>query len=84
VFELLGNYPNPFNPSTTIKFSVPETGNANIVFYNSLGQLVKSIELNSISAGSNEYKFNAARFGKRVYFYQIKFNGSKGYNSNNR
>jgi hypothetical protein len=80
--ELLGNYPNPFNPSTTIKFSVPETGNANIVFYNSLGQLVKAVELNSISAGNNEFKFNAAGLSSGVYFYQIKFNGTKQYTSN--
>ncbi len=80
--ELLGNYPNPFNPSTVIKFSVPETGSANIVFYNSLGQIVKSVDINSLSAGTNEYRFNASGLSSGVYFYQINFNGSKNYTSN--
>jgi hypothetical protein len=40
-FALLGNYPNPFNPSTTIDYSVPVAGHVQLVIYNALGQRVR-------------------------------------------
>ena len=81
--ELNGNYPNPFNPSTKINFSIPETGNASITFFNALGQVIKAVELSNLSAGRNEYSFNASNIASGVYFYQIKVNGnsSKNYTS---
>lgn len=39
----LGNFPNPFNPSTTISFSLPENGPANLTIYNLRGQIVKEL-----------------------------------------
>ncbi len=42
-FELLANYPNPFNPSTTIRFTLPETAPVTLQIYDNLGKLVKEI-----------------------------------------
>ena len=50
-FEILGNYPNPFNPSTTIEFSLAEAGTADISLYNVAGQKVRELLSGSIKAG---------------------------------
>ena len=80
---LNGNYPNPFNPSTKISFSVPVSGMAAISVYNSLGQLVAK-NTSPVKAGSNEYNFNASNLASGVYYYQVKINGadSKIFQSN--
>jgi len=66
--ELYGNYPNPFNPSTKIKYSVPESGIVNISVFNTLGEEVESINLFN-NAGLNEFNFNAANLSTGVYFF---------------
>lgn len=48
-----GNFPNPFNPNTTIKFSLPKTGFVNIVIYNIMGQNVKELVAESLYAGDH-------------------------------
>ena len=45
-FALEGNYPNPFNPSTTIPFTLPESGTVRLEVYNSIGQRVRQMLLN--------------------------------------
>jgi hypothetical protein len=50
-FELVGNYPNPFNPSTDIKFLAPEAANVKIEIYNVAGQLVKTVLDEYVEAG---------------------------------
>jgi hypothetical protein len=42
-FDLSNNYPNPFNPSTEIQFSVPKTANISLIIYNLLGQRVRTL-----------------------------------------
>ncbi|MCE5250251.1 T9SS type A sorting domain-containing protein [bacterium] len=51
VFELKGNYPNPFNLSTTIGFSLPENGPASLVIYNIMGQKVRELISEQMEAG---------------------------------
>ena len=83
--ELYGNYPNPFNPSTKIKFAIPETGDVNIIIYNTVGEEVKNINLINKNAGELDYSFNAASISSGVYFYKISLNSSasgKNYISN--
>ncbi len=49
-FELLGNYPNPFNPSTTIGYSLPFQSSIELVIYDIMGREVKSFNISSQSA----------------------------------
>jgi len=72
-FALLGNYPNPFNPSTVIKFEIAQPTRASLKIYNSLGQLVKVLMENEpVEAGRYEKEFNAADLSSGVYFYKLE------------
>ena len=83
--KLYGNYPNPFNPSTKIKFAIPESGDVNITFYNTVGEEVKNVNLINKNAGELDYSFNALSLSSGVYFYKVSLNNStsgKSYISN--
>ena len=79
-FQLLGNYPNPFNPSTKIKFSVSKqiSGTIFLRIFNSLGQLVKVIEVDLNGQGIYEVAWNGLFQSGQVapsgmYIYTIDF-----------
>ncbi|MBN1290852.1 MAG: T9SS type A sorting domain-containing protein [Candidatus Latescibacteria bacterium] len=55
---ITGNYPNPFNPSTTIEFAVPKSGFVNLVIYNVLGQQVRNLLSKIIPAGTHTVVWN--------------------------
>lgn len=70
-------YPNPFNPETTITFSIPESQNCILQIYNLKGQLVKNIVNNHLTKGSHAYTWNGKdNKGKAVssgvYLYELK------------
>jgi hypothetical protein len=71
-FTLEQNFPNPFNPSTTIRFSIPEAGMVNLSVYNLLGEKVEEVMNRDMKAGSYEYTFDASNLSSGVYFYTIK------------
>jgi len=75
--HLYGNYPNPFNPSTKIKFAIPETGDVKITIYNTVGEEVKNVNLTHKNAGELDYSFNASSISSGVYFYKITLNNSE-------
>ena len=68
--EIYGNYPNPFNPSTKIKYSIPESGIVSILVFNTLGEEVRSVNVSN-NAGLNEFSFNGSGLSSGVYFYKI-------------
>lgn len=72
------NYPNPFNPSTMIKFSVPAQGVAALKIYNSLGQLISEL-FNGIAEPGKLYEvnFNASNLSSGLYISVIEFGGKK-------
>ncbi len=77
-FELLGNYPNPFNPSTTIRFTVTENSSdfAVLRIYNAIGQLIYTYNVSLSGNGVYEIKWDGIdNFGKKVssgiYLYSI-------------
>ncbi len=74
--ELFGNYPNPFNPSTTISYSTPKEGDVSLLIYNVLGQLVSNINLYQQIAGTHVYSFNAGSLASGVYFYRLTLRSS--------
>ena len=66
------NYPNPFNPTTTITYSMPIEGHAEIVVYNSIGEVVKSLVSEFRSAGTHRITFDASNLSSGIYFYKFK------------
>jgi hypothetical protein len=75
---LTGNYPNPFNPSTKINYSIPQNGSVILIVYNSLGQQVSKIAVGNQNAGTYEYMFNANNLSSGIYFYQLVLNSIEG------
>lgn len=71
-FMIFGNYPNPFNPTTKIKFNLPESGDVNILVYNMLGQEVQKVFVGKLEAGVKTLDFNATGLSSGVYFYSIQ------------
>ncbi len=76
VTELSGNYPNPFNPSTTISFSVKEALPVSIGIYNLKGQLVRTLVNEDKAAGSHSVSWdgrdnNGSPVSSGVYFYKM-------------
>ncbi|MBO6793122.1 MAG: family 10 glycosylhydrolase [Balneolaceae bacterium] len=74
--SLQQNYPNPFNPATSISFKLPESGNAQLVVYNLLGQQVATIHEGRLNAGSHTFRFDASGLSTGVYVYQLRYNGT--------
>lgn len=73
---LIHNYPNPFNPSTTIKYSLPYNSSVSITVYNIMGQEIKSFEMNSQSAGTHSIVWNGRNangitVASGIYLYRI-------------
>ena len=71
IFSLAQNFPNPFNPTTIIQYSIPYESNANITVYNTLGQIVKTFNEGEKEAGSYTINFNGEGLSSGVYFYSI-------------
>ena len=71
-YTLSNNYPNPFNPSTTIDFTLPEQSNAKIVIYDALGNQVDVIADGVKAAGKYSVKWNASNYSSGIYFYKLE------------
>jgi hypothetical protein len=65
------NFPNPFNPSTTISFSIPEESTVSLGIFNTLGKEVAVLLNDRKEAGSYRATWNAAGFPSGVYFYRL-------------
>lgn len=66
------NYPNPFNPSTTISFTLPENSHVKLTVYDRLGREVRTLIDESKNAGTHTTEFNASGLPSGIYFYRIK------------
>jgi len=71
-FTLDQNYPNPFNPSTTINFSLPNSGLVSLKVYDISGKEIANLVNENLTVGTYEYKFNAASLSSGIYFYTLK------------
>ncbi len=71
-FALNQNYPNPFNPSTTISYSVGQTGPVNITVYNVMGQKVAELVNATKTAGNNyQVSWDATAQASGIYYYRL-------------
>lgn len=74
-FEISNIYPNPFNPSTQIEFSLPEQGNVTIKIFDITGKEAAELIKNKIfNAGKHTVKWNAANFSSGIYFIWAEIN----------
>jgi hypothetical protein len=71
-FALLQNFPNPFNPSTTIAFSIPAKAHVSMKIFDVTGRDVATIVSDELPAGTYQRQWNAAGVPSGVYFYRIQ------------
>lgn len=77
-FGLEQNFPNPFNPSTNISFSLAVDSKVKIYIYNLLGQQIAALFDSELTAGRHDISFDAGNLNSGVYFYKIEANGIDG------
>ena len=77
-YSLEQNFPNPFNPSTVIKYSIADESSVKLLIYNSIGEKVTELVNKTQSAGDYELKFDASKLSSGVYFYSLEANSLIG------
>lgn len=76
-FKLNQNFPNPFNPSTTVSFTIPKASTVKLIIYNQIGQKVGELVNKNLEAGSYSYNWNAENHSSGMYFYELQANDFK-------
>ena len=76
-FSLSPNYPNPFNPKTTISYQLDTPGMVTVVIFDLLGRKVSTLVEEMKMPGNHSVTWNAEGFASGVYFYRIKVGDSK-------
>jgi flagellar hook assembly protein FlgD len=76
----MGNYPNPFNPETTIRFALKKSGKVNIDVYNVRGQKVRTLFKGFKDSGMHSVVWNGLddrgqALGSGIYFYRLTTDG---------
>ncbi len=71
-FDLQQNFPNPFNPTTSINYVVPKAGMVSLKVYNSLGEEVATLINQFQNASGYTVNFDASRLSSGVYFYTLR------------
>ena len=69
---LYRNYPNPFNPSTTIMFDLPKSSEVSLKVFNILGEEVATLVSERLSTGSYSYDWDASNLASGVYLYRLQ------------
>lgn len=70
-FELRGNYPNPFNPTTNVRFDLPRAANVSVEIYTSLGTVVKRVEGGRMSGGVQSVQIDGSDLASGMYLYRV-------------
>ena len=71
-YELAQNFPNPFNPETSISFSLAKSGHTTLRVYNMLGEEVAELVDGNLTAGIKNYSFDASSLSSGIYFYRLE------------
>ena len=71
------NYPNPFNPVTTINYSIPAAGSVKVAIYDITGREIATLVNGFQSAGSYAVAWNGLGQSSGIYFYRVALNGTQ-------
>lgn len=71
-YHLGQNFPNPFNPVTSIRFALPNSGNVRLTVYNLLGQEVRTLVNDYLTSGTYSFDFSADGLASGIYFYRLQ------------
>jgi hypothetical protein len=74
IYSLAQNFPNPFNPETTIKYQVPVQSYITLKVYNLVGNEVQTLVAGVQPAGTYSVKFNGSKLSSGIYFYRLETN----------
>ena len=73
-FEIKGSYPNPFNPTTNLKYEVEKAGNLKVTVHNILGQEVAELYNGYQSYGMHSITWDASNMASGVYYLTVQLN----------
>lgn len=68
----LENYPNPFNPTTMVAYSIPVSSEISLTVFNSFGQKIEVLFKRNIKRGSYSFNYNASHLSTGTYFFQLE------------
>jgi hypothetical protein len=74
-FGLFGAYPNPFNPTTTLSFALPEAGHATLIVFDMSGREVATVESGFLQAGFHTRSFDGSELSSGIYFARLQAAG---------
>jgi hypothetical protein len=72
IYDLAQNFPNPFNPATTIRFALPQPAKVKLAIYNLRGELVHTLAEGELPAGFHARTFDTTGLASGIYFYQLQ------------
>ncbi len=71
-YDLFNNYPNPFNPSTTIRYQIPHGGPVSLTVHTLLGKEIEQLVKGEQLAGTYSVQWNASAYSSGIYFYTLR------------
>jgi len=71
-FRMFHNYPNPFNPTTTIRFAIPKSSRVTLSIYDLNGRIIERLVDEQKEPGYYSVQWNASRYSSGMYFYKIQ------------
>ena len=71
-YSLEQNFPNPFNPNTTIQFSIPEPSFVTLEIFNTLGEKITTLVSEELNAGNHKYDWNVEKMPSGIYLYKLQ------------
>jgi len=77
-YSFMQTYPNPFNPNTTLSFSLPKDSKVTVKIFDLLGREVYKLVNDNLSAGNYNYEINFSNFASGIYLYRLEAYGSDG------
>lgn len=75
--KLFDNYPNPFNPTTAIKFSLPTASEVKLIVRDLLGREIAILVNGKLNAGEHKINFDATNLSTGIYLYTLEFSGKQ-------